>query len=81
MPRHQVKITVPKEGTNHARIWLDGRELSGLTAVDIALRVNDVAEVTLTFVPDLLEVDGWFDVDKPTKSARGEETSELLPCT
>lgn len=51
---HDFMIKTDDHHNKH--IYIDGKELHGITSIDISLRVNEIPEITLQMVADPKEL-------------------------
>lgn len=61
--RH-VKITAPDTNPFHADIEIDGKKPYDLVSLDVRLAVDDVNRVTISFIPEVIEIEGEFEQEQ-----------------
>lgn len=54
---HKVKIVCDTPDFTGARVWIDDKEVVGLTSVQVGVKVPEANTVKLELIPDALEID------------------------
>jgi hypothetical protein len=62
----KLKIQAPGQTNRDTKIYLDGKELSGVYAISVGMDVDSVNNAVIEFYPSEIEIEGDFDV-KTTK--------------
>jgi len=58
----KLKIIAPDVMGRHTKIFLDDKELTHVTDVDISLQAGSLNTATITFIPTEIEVEGEFGI-------------------
>lgn len=69
----RLRLIVPQANGFGTRIFLDDKELKGVTAIDLKIRLDQPNEATISFIPDSVNFEGEVD-------AAGQIPQEDTPC-
>lgn len=59
----KLKITVPNSNSlTGAKVYLDDKEVQGITRVNVNLAVGEVNSASIEFIPTSIEIEGDFEV-------------------